>query len=183
MDNMSLGVLGGEGENSEEAGVNLLGSKNGEGVILPGSNTNMEDSEHLKSVSIKEAISGSEVDTRVFLKSHGLKKSNVLIDFGEQHVLTVFQREAIKSLLVQTDITEEQAEEAGIKLKTIYVMLGNNIMELGKGEEESLFKALPILLKSVLGDKVRIYVDVEPGAGKKLRRVTPEDRGSVRLMI
>lgn len=161
--------------------MDLFGDKGNEVVQMPTENT--ESNEKYISSDIEAQISGPRVSQRMSLDTSEISPKNIVIDMGDERKLTVFQWNAIKSLLLEGEISAEEAMASGVELKRVYMLVGNRELDIGMGEAQSLSRMIPLLLEGALdGMNIKVYEDLG-NSGEQGNIVKVVDRGKCRLII
>lgn len=129
-------------------------------IAMPSADS--EKNKELIKNTFGNAIDGDIVQKVLVTIKSSIAPKNYVLDFSNVGIITIFQKEALKSLVYkkkkQTIKEQEQYEEP--ELITIYMArTGKDLTELGKGERYYLEKALPLLKSHIFADDIVVYKD------------------------
>lgn len=153
-------------------------------ICMP--NKDIKQDESLTQDNFGEAISGDVVQRVLVTIKNKLAPSNYVLDFSNVGAITIFQKEALRSLVYKKKKATLKELEFGTQeepeLITLYMARsGKDLTELGKGEKYFLEKALPLLRTCVFGDEIVIFKDLDSN-GQHIE-VISDEKVSYRLNI
>lgn len=112
-----------------------------------------EEQSSLISKDISDAISGETVKKLILPEESVIAEENFVFDFSDLDSVTIFEREALKSLV----------NKDGTVSLYLYKKGGMGLVEFGKGEKYSLEREVPLLRHFVFGDGINIYKNYKVG--------------------
>lgn len=150
----------------DNSGIQLFKKDNNK-IALP--SNNIQEHKELMSESIKETISAETVKVLILPETAIIDELNFIFDFSKTETITVFQREALKSLISKNgDVT-------------LYLYRTNGLVEFGKGDKYLLERVLPLVSHFIFGDEVIIYKNYK--IGEKAVKLAGRDVGHLRLNL
>jgi hypothetical protein len=139
-------------------------------VAMPTIDVDKEaEQKKLISGDISGAILGDEVKKLILPESSVISEENFIFDFSASQTITVFQKEALKSLI---------SSDGTISL---YLYKKNGLVEFGKGEKYSLERMIPLVRHFIFNDEISIYKNYQPGQVAK--SVVSRDITKMRLNL
>lgn len=139
-------------------------------VTLPQvSEQKVAEQSSLKSQSIESAISGTKVKTIILPEEAVIDEHNFIFDFSEMETISVFQREAIKSLISTDGDT------------SLYLYKKNSLVKIGCGDKYTLERMIPIVRAHVFDNGIRVFKDF--GDSKPVQEVEGRDITQLRLNL
>lgn len=153
----------------DDLGLKLF-KDNPDDVKMPTINKDIsEEQSSLISDSIQDAITGSTVKKLILPESSVIAEKNFIFDFSKTASVTVFQREALKSLVSSTgDVA-------------LYLYKTSGLVQFGKGEKYSLERMIPLVRHFIFADEIDIYKDYQPGCAAN--KVVNRDITKMRLNL
>lgn len=136
-------------------------------VQLPSSNINIDSS--LQETGLKDAIEGETVDRLVIPKDSVIDHLNFVFDFSGIDTITVFQKQALKSLITPDGTI------------SLYLYRPNGMARIGKGDKYSLERIIPLVRKYIFADEINVYKNYE--VGKRAVKVVSGDITQMRLNL
>ena len=156
----------------DEATMKLFNSSN-DNVVLPSVNEKVvQQQEQLMSADIQGAISGDTVKKLLLPESSKIDPCNFSFDFSEMQSVTVFQREALKSLGSKKESKQNVS---------LYLYRKDGLVKFGMGEKYSLEREIPLLRHFIFGDEIRVYKNYVEG--EPIVEVTGRDVTQMRLNL
>jgi len=152
------------------------------GIMLPGKHINSDMSKELRSEVIGDTLVTRKVSILNIPEEQEIDRKNFIFDFSKVSSISVFQKEALKSLLVKQNTNEVIAnDEVGNSETTIYMYKGKKLVKLGKGDSSILERIVPIMKKHVFDEEIEIYRDYI--IGEEVQKFECPDIGNMRMNL
>ena len=152
--------------------MKLFNSSNDK-VVLPSVNEKVaQQQEELMSADIQGAISGDTVKKLLLPEASKIDPCNFIFDFSDMKSVTVFQREALKSLVSKKESKQNVS---------LYLYRKDGLVKFGMGEKYSLEREIPLLRHFICGDEIRVYKNYVEG--EPIVEVTGRDVTQMRLNL
>lgn len=149
-----------------EKGLKLFNDDSPE-IMMP--SANIESNKGLQEGALKDAIDGEVVQRLVLPKSSIIDRENFVFDFSNVDTITIFQKEALKSLI---------KSEGTVSL---YLYRPNGMVKIGKGEKYSLERMVPLVKRYIFNDEINVYKNYI--AGMPAKKVVSGDITQMRLNL
>lgn len=148
------------------------------GVILPGSSENIGNKESIKRF-MTEVIGNTLVERKVVTlnipEDSEVDDRNFVLDFGKVSSMSIFQKDALKSIVgVDANISENAKT-------TVYMYKNKKLIKLGKGDSNTLERIIPIVREHIFGGDIEVYRDYRIGC--KAVRYDYADIGRMRMNL
>lgn len=156
----------------DKTSINIFGNNSDTNAIMPTINSEIS-SEQSELISDKNQVYDNimhDTVVRISLpKEAKIADKNFIFDFSNMESISVFQKEALKSLV---------APEGNVSL---YLYKKDTITKFGEGEQFNLERMIPLLRHYVFTDDIRIYKDY--AEGKALEEIEARDITKLRLNL
>lgn len=152
--------------------INIFGNNSNTIAIMPTINSEIstEQSELISDeTQIYENIMHDTVVRISLPKEAKITEKNFIFDFSNMESISVFQKEALKSLVEQ---------EGNVSL---YLYKKDTVTKFGEGEQFKLERMIPLLRHYVFCDDIKIYKNY--AEGKPLEEVEVRDITKLRLNL
>ena len=152
-------------------GIKLFKNDNGS-VALPSVSTDdLDKQQALKSQKITEVLAKEMVKTLLLPEDKTIADENYIFDFSEVESISVFKKEALKSLISKSDTADI----------SLYLYRKNGLVQFGKGDRYYLERIIPIMLNNIFGDEIKVYKNFKQG--EPLVEVKERDITKLRLNL
>lgn len=130
----------------------------------------LQEQQKLRSADITDAISGSTIKTLLLPEETRISDRNFVFDFSDTDKISVFQKEALKSLVTANDGDT-----------SLYLYRKNGLVEFGKGVRHCLERLIPLMRACVFNNEIRVYKDF--CVGKPVQEMESRDITKLRLNL
>lgn len=156
----------------DKSSINIFGSNSDTTAIMPTIQTEVSNEQSELISDENQVYDNIMHDTVVRIslpKEATIAEKNFIFDFSDMESISVFQKEALKSLV---------STEGNVSL---YLYKKNNITKFGEGEQFTLERMVPLLRHYVFCDDIKIYKDY--AEGKPLEEIEARDITKLRLNL